>query len=154
MKVSLASSSTAVAILTVALGASAAVAGTQHDGDHEYRVEKITLTTQNSQGGFPNSTADLYDKKGRKVGFVTTNCVTVDSTPDQTITCHGAYVLEKGEITWQNATRDPSPPYFIAITGGTGRYCDASGQIHVIRTEAEEGGGLYELEVIRGRDCR
>ncbi|MDI9885126.1 hypothetical protein QMZ92_12150 [Streptomyces sp. HNM0645] len=93
------------------------------------------------------------DKNGKTVGFVTTNCVIVDSTPAETTTCYGSYVLEGGQITWQNATRDPQTPYLIAITGGTGKYCEASGQIRVVRTESQAGGGLYELKVITGRKC-
>ncbi|WP_199800619.1 hypothetical protein [Streptomyces marianii] len=78
------------------------------------------------------------------------NCVFTASTPETT-TCYGSYVLEDGQITWRNATRDPQTPYLIAITGGTGKYCEASGQIRVVRTQSEAGGGLYQLEVITSR---
>ncbi|MFJ6637025.1 hypothetical protein ACIQMR_37745 [Streptomyces sp. NPDC091376] len=121
-------------------------------GEDKDRVKRFTLTTTNSQGQFPNVTADLLDRNGENVGFVTTNCIAADSTP-RTETCHGAYVLEEGQLTWQNATRNPQTPYLIAITGGTGKYCEARGQIRVVRTESAPEGGLYELEVITGRKC-
>lgn len=140
----------ALALLPAVLGAPLAHADADGDGD---RVRRMTLATVNSQGEFPNVTADLEDKRNRTVGFVTTTCVTVASVPERTITCHGSYVLEDGQITWQNATRDPQTPYLLAITGGTGAYCEARGQIRVVRTESESGGGLYELEVITGRRC-
>ncbi|TLQ46430.1 hypothetical protein [Streptomyces marianii] len=139
-------------VLTVfpaVLSAPLAHADTGHDKD---RVKKITLTTTDPQGQFPNFTADLVNSKGETVGFVTTNCVLAASTP-QTSTCYGSYVLEDGQITWQNATRDPQPPFLTAITGGTGKYCDASGQIRVVRTSSDPEGGLYQLEVITSRKC-
>ncbi|MFJ4013035.1 hypothetical protein [Streptomyces sp. NPDC090026] len=139
----------ALALVPAVLGAPLAHADADGDGD---RVRRMTLATVNSEGEFPNVTADLVYKK-RIVGFVTTNCESVASVPERTITCHGSYVLEDGQITWQNATRDPQTPYLLAITGGTGAYCEARGQIRVVRTESESGGGLYELEVITGRRC-
>ncbi|MFE3496787.1 hypothetical protein ACFXOS_27610 [Streptomyces sp. NPDC059175] len=151
MKASLALPLCALALLPAVLSPPLAHAGTDHEQD---RVKRFTLRTTNSQGEFPNATADLVDWKGEIVGFVTTNCVFASpaSTP-QTTTCFGAYVLEDGQITWQNATRDPQTPYLIAITGGTGKYCSAGGQIRVVSTESESGGGLYELEVITSRKC-
>ncbi|MEV0963102.1 hypothetical protein AB0J25_11000 [Streptomyces sp. NPDC049910] len=147
MKTSLALPLCALVLAPAVLAAPPAQADTGNDKD---RVKKFTLTTTNSQGTFPNVTADLLNRKGENVGFVTTNCVFADSTPTTT-TCYGSYVLKDGEITWQNATRDSDPPFLIAITGGTGKYCEARGQIRVVSTESE--GGLYELEVITGRTC-
>ncbi|AWK08374.1 hypothetical protein SSP531S_52160 [Streptomyces spongiicola] len=149
MKTSLALPLCALALVPAVLTAPAAHADTGHDKD---RVTKFALTTTNSQGVFPHVTADLLDRKGEDAGFVTTNCAQAVSTPTTT-TCYGSYVLEDGEITWQSATRDPEPPYLIAITGGTGRYCEARGQIRVVRIESDPEGGLYELEVITGRKC-
>ncbi|MEN3585431.1 hypothetical protein AAH978_14925, partial [Streptomyces sp. ZYX-F-203] len=57
------------------------------------------------------------------------------------------------QITWLNATRTPQTPYVIAVTGGTGVYCEARGQIRVVRTESDPDGGLYEFEVVTGRKC-
>lgn len=150
MKASHALTLGALTLLPAMLIASPAQGGTDRDRDG---VKQITLTTADSQGDFPFVTADLVDKNDKTVGFVTTNCVVVTSMTDDTTTCHGAYVLEDGQITWQNATRDPQPPYLIAITGGTGKYCEASGQIRVVRTESDDDGGLYELKVITGRTC-
>ncbi|AWI28393.1 hypothetical protein AB0K47_02815 [Streptomyces tirandamycinicus] len=149
MKTSLALPLCALALVPAVLTAPPVQADTGHDKD---RVKKFTLTTTDSQGDFPHVTADLLDRKGEYVGFVTTNCVEADSTP-ATVTCYGSYVLEDGEITWQHATRDPEPPYFIAITGGTGKYCEARGQIRVVRIESDPEGGRYDLEVITGRTC-
>ncbi|MEV6319534.1 hypothetical protein [Streptomyces sp. NPDC051776] len=149
MKASLALPLCALTVIPVVLSAPVAHADTENDRG---RVERFTLTTTNTQGQFPNVTADLLDRNGENVGFVTTNCVGVDTTP-RTETCYGSYVLEDGQLTWQNATRDPQTPYHIAITGGTGKYCEARGQIRVVRTESEPEGGLYELEVITGRKC-
>ncbi|MFD4144636.1 hypothetical protein [Streptomyces sp. NPDC058572] len=149
MKASLALPLCALTVLPALLSAPLAHADTDHDKD---RVERFSLTTTNTQGQFPNATADLLDQNGRNVGFLTINCIPIDSTP-QTATCHGSYVLEDGQITWQNATRNPQPPFTIAITGGTGKYCEARGQIRVVRTESVPEGGLSELEVITGRKC-
>ncbi|MFD5425463.1 hypothetical protein [Streptomyces sp. NPDC127084] len=149
MKASLALPLCALVVLPAVLSAPVAHANTDQNWD---RVKRFTLTTTNSQGQFPNVTADLLDLNGQNVGFVTTNCVGADSTP-RTETCYGAYVLEDGELTWQHATRNPQTPYVIAITGGTGKYCDARGQIRVVRTESAPEGGLYEVEVITGRKC-
>ncbi|GFH34249.1 hypothetical protein [Streptomyces pacificus] len=149
MKTSLALPLCALALVPAVLIVPLAQADTDHDKD---RVKRFALTTTNSQGTFPNVTADLLDRKGEKAGFVTTNCVFADSTPTTT-TCYGSYVLKDGEITWQNATRAPEPPFLIAVTGGTGTYCEARGQIRVVRIESDPGGGRYELEVTTGRKC-
>ncbi|WP_311137177.1 hypothetical protein [Streptomyces sp. I6] len=78
MKTSLALPLCALVLAPAVLAAPLAQADTGNDKD---RVKEFTLTTTNSQGTFPNVTADLLNRKGENVGFVTTNCVFADSTP-------------------------------------------------------------------------
>ncbi|MEN3586768.1 hypothetical protein AAH978_21875, partial [Streptomyces sp. ZYX-F-203] len=95
MRASLALPLCALAVLPATLGAPSAQADPGHEGGHQDRVKRFTLTTVNSQGEFPNITADLVNRHGEEVGFVATNCVGADSVPP-TETCWGSYVLRDG----------------------------------------------------------
>ncbi|MEN3586342.1 hypothetical protein AAH978_19640, partial [Streptomyces sp. ZYX-F-203] len=58
------------------------------------------------------------------------------------------------QITWLNGKHTTRPlPHVIAVTGGTGVYCEARGQIRVVRIESDPRGGLYEFQVVAGRKC-
>ncbi|MDI9889426.1 hypothetical protein QMZ92_35255 [Streptomyces sp. HNM0645] len=151
MKVSSTSRLCALAALGLVVSAPSAYGNAERDQGRQ-KVEVITVISRTAGGSFPNSTADLFDEKGNQVGFSTTNCTVI--TDPRTVSCYGAYVLEgRGQITWQNATRNESTPFLTAITGGTGRYCEARGQIRVIRTQSDPQGGLSQLKVFKGQKC-
>ncbi|MFJ5646166.1 hypothetical protein [Streptomyces sp. NPDC093223] len=141
----------ALLTLATALASPSAVAAEQH-GTGGLQTVTITVASRPAGGTFPHTTANLFDSRGRQVGFSTTNCDIVSSP--ETVSCSGAYVFPAlGQVTWQNATRDQTTPYLIAITGGTGQFCDARGQISVLRTENEPAGGLYTLRIAKSRTC-
>ncbi|MEV1050607.1 hypothetical protein [Streptomyces sp. NPDC049887] len=128
--------------------------GEERNGADRQNVETITVVSKSVGSPVsPGHSADLFDEKGNRIGFSATSCSPVSSMPT-TVLCHGSYVLDgKGEITWENANRGQATPYFTAVTGGTGRYCEARGQIRVIRTQSQPGGGLSQLKVFLGRKC-
>lgn len=63
----------------------------------------------------------LSDRFGRQIGYAHENC---RLTSDTTHLCAGAYALPTGTITFQGMMGRP-----MAVTGGTGEYVDASGQV-------------------------
>ncbi|MEU8934372.1 hypothetical protein AB0D30_31370 [Streptomyces sp. NPDC048409] len=139
----------ALVTLAAALASPSAAAAQQQGGGG---VQTITVASRPAGGTFPHTTANLFDNWGRQVGFSTTNCDIV--TSPETTSCSGVYVFTgRGQVTWQNATRNSTPPYLIAITGGTGEFCDARGQISVLRTENEPAGGLFTLRIAKNREC-
>ncbi|MEV6319523.1 hypothetical protein [Streptomyces sp. NPDC051776] len=153
MKIST-SSLCAWAVLSLAFGAPSAYADTKGDKDRP-NVENMTLTSRQVGGTSPDETiSDLFDERGNKIGFSTTDCTVIKEADPRAVQCHGSYVLEgRGEITWENANRDQRPPHLRAITGGTGEFCEARGQIRVIRYVSDPQGGEYQLKVIKGRKC-
>jgi hypothetical protein len=101
-----------------------------------------------SQGDEFVFTNDLF-RGGTKVGEDGGSCVVTRLTAAgaATFNCIGSNYLPGGQITVQGlVTYGPDEeikeePYFLAITGGTGRYEDAAGQVKV----EELGGGELRL---------
>ncbi|AWW35647.1 MULTISPECIES: hypothetical protein [Streptomyces] len=153
MKASKASPLVALTALALVFSTPSAYGNTSTQGHGNGGTEQITLASKRAGGSFPDLTANLFDQRGKRVGFATSDCTVIIRNPSTTA-CHGSFVLTgRGEITWQHSTRSAQPPYFLAITGGTGRYCEASGQVRVVRTESSPQGGLYKLTVFTGRAC-
>ena len=132
----------------VALAATAATAGAMaataasDDGSHEDGGQVIRLTTKQVHQGFVDHGAsgfstddqfvfsnDLY-RNGEKVGEDGGTC-TVTRIADSgatTLHCLGTNSLPGGQISVQGLAA-PQEPFELAITGGTGRYRNARGQV-------------------------
>lgn len=105
---------------------------------HTFRV--TTITTELSQVDVGAKGPSLGDGivvsakllQGRhQVGHQGAVCTTV-SLNRQQAQCVATYSFRGGQITAQALVRLGSPaPYLVAITGGTGQYKGAEGQIHV-----------------------
>ena len=69
------------------------------------------------------------------VGFDGGECTVVRIEEDGTyyILCHVSMMLPEGTITFQTFVQEvfPPPPFYAAITGGTGEYHGASGEMHI-----------------------
>jgi hypothetical protein len=144
---------TAALGLTVALtgASSSAFANSQrhHDNNGGVRVLKVTLT--NTQGAdFDNgakgpSAGDRFSvfgdlvRNGKQVGTGGYECVTVGYKPGPdpngppavaTDLCTGTLALREGQISVQGLVDRLGPvPVTIAVTGGTGAYRTAHGEL-------------------------
>ncbi|MEU6086178.1 hypothetical protein ABZ865_05075 [Streptomyces sp. NPDC047085] len=124
------------ALLCCAPPASAAPAG-----NGTYTVTVVARNTEQSvvgdgtsQGSEITVAQDLY-RDNQLVGRNVANCriartVTADNSRD--MQCLGTFVLADGDITGQGRITFTQAPtdFDLAITGGTGRYRNASGWIH------------------------
>jgi hypothetical protein len=79
-------------------------------------------------------THDLY-RDGQKVGFDGGVCTVVRADDDgaRYILCNVDVQLPDGTIAFQTFMEElfPPPPFFTAITGGTGAYRSARGEMHI-----------------------
>ena len=119
----------AFALVLAAVGASANPA----------EVEPVTLTEQptsfNSGGLVTTGTDDLIDASGAKVGTTTFTCIT--AAPG-VLQCSLVYELPGGKLTAAGTTHPVTgaSPIFdehVAITGGTGRYVGAIGDVRIVQ---------------------
>jgi hypothetical protein len=133
--------------LPIAAAGIVAASATSDPGDrdgHDGRVIELTTTQVNQdsvdlgQSGFSTSdqfvfTNDLKrdgQKVGEDGGTCTVTRITPGGTPGGAVTLHclGTNSLPGGQISVQGLT-SPGKPFVFAITGGTGRYSDAQGQV-------------------------
>jgi hypothetical protein len=150
------------AVASVLVLASVAVASATSSGDNrstdaDHRkvvvldlagqiVESTTPPEDNfRQGDQATFKSDLF-LKGTKVGEESNVCTITRGAPGEAVTlyCSGVDSLPAGQIAWQG-TIDYGPnespkadPYVLAITGGTGKYRTAHGEIRVQELTPEE----------------
>ncbi|MEU0598453.1 hypothetical protein ABZ484_09400 [Streptomyces sp. NPDC006393] len=83
--------------------------------------------------------SDLYDKNRKKVGETGGTCTTTRTTGGGAEVCVVTYTLPGGQLTAQGMVFGiltngrptlPPPPFDNAITGGTGVFDRAHGQVH------------------------
>ena len=87
------------------------------------------------------SAHDLY-RGDKKVGHDGASCQIIDVVgPEQLrVQCVASLSLPQGQLTAQGltlASEDDSTPLVLAITGGTGRYTGAGGQVSVRRLDEQ-----------------
>jgi hypothetical protein len=83
---------------------------------------------------------------GNQVGHEGAVCTTV-SLVRQEAQCTATYSFGSGQITAQALVRlGSSAPYAVAITGGTGKYEGAEGEVHVRPVSSTEGMLTFQLE--------
>lgn len=130
----------AMAAVALVVGIALPAAGASgNSADHRtFRVTTvITELSQVDVGAKGPSLGDeiVFSAKllqgGHQVGHQGAVCTTV-SLKRQEAQCVATYFFRGGRITAQALIRLGSPaPYLVAITGGTGQYEGAEGQIHV-----------------------
>ena len=141
----------------VALAVAAATAGTvaataaSDDGSHYEGGQVIQLTTKQVHQGFVDHgvkgfstddqfvfSNDLY-RDGKKVGEDGGTCTVarIAGAGATTLHCLGTNSLPGGQISVQGLAA-PGEPFEFAITGGTGRYDKASGQVFGENTSPTE----------------
>jgi hypothetical protein len=141
-----------LAVLLAGAGVSIAFAGGAQKGDRNrdgVRILHVTLTDSHETDFDPDnngpSVGDRFvvfgtvTKDGRRIGMGGYECVTMLFTPGAdpngepaafTDQCVGSLSLARGQITVQGLVdRTGQPPITIAVTGGTGAYRTAHGEL-------------------------
>jgi len=162
----------AVGALVVAAGLTAMVAPS--DGDHATSEQVIRVVTHTvafghlhlgaahlSIGGRIPYGDDIY-RAGSRMGEDGGWCVltrTVGSAPDghgplaPTYECVGTYSLPGGQLTTQGlVTYGPhedvrTEPYHLAITGGTGKYVGARGEVKIKEVSGTEARLTFRIAI-------
>jgi hypothetical protein len=141
----------ALVLLLIAAGvmATGAASGTSSQDDGGGQV--IRLTTKQVHQGFVDHGApgfsvddafvfsnDLY-RNGEKVGEDGGTCTVtrIASSGATTLHCLGTNSLPGGQISVQGLAA-PGEPFELAVTGGTGRYSKARGQVFGENTSPTE----------------
>lgn len=156
----------ALALLLIAGGATIASAGSKQSA-RGASTEKLVLIAKKvaqsesdlgdkgfSVGDLESRADDLY-RNGKKVGDGAVECVTIRFTPGKTpsipfekasFQCKSTERLPEGQITLQGIVDVPIPndEFTLAITGGTGAYRGARGEVNL----KEVGPNADRLEVI------
>lgn len=72
---------------------------------------------------------------GEEIGFDGGNCtvVRIGDDGDYYILCNVSMMLPDGTLSFQTFVQEvfPPPPFYAAITGGTGAYAGARGEMHI-----------------------
>ena len=149
---------TLLAAASVAVAAASSASTGPRSGSDERRSVVLRLVATEVQSTFLDlgdpdfSQGDQFVfsndllRKGKKIGEDGGMCLVTRLTAEgaATFKCVGSNVLPGGQITVQGiVTYGPgeevkSEPYFFAITGGTGRYKTARGQVKIEETAGDD----------------
>ncbi|HET7476258.1 MAG TPA: hypothetical protein VFJ97_09600 [Dermatophilaceae bacterium] len=80
---------------------------------------------------------------GRRIGHDTLQCTAIHGPPAFEFQCVGTLVLSKGQVTLQGATDFSS--IRMAVTGGTGSYQGAHGELVVHGTDTTTDNDVLHL---------
>jgi hypothetical protein len=129
---------TAALIATIGVATAAQATSTHDRGGHVIHVHTRQVhqsLIDNDPKGFGVDDVvifsnDLYDEQGAKIGKDGGTCTVVRVTQAgaATMQCIGTNVLPDGQIAVQGLAA-PGEPFELSITGGTGRYSTARGQV-------------------------
>ena len=145
---------TGLALLTgagAALASSSAPGGTQ-DGVQVLRLHSVGVSqvvNSAGHGGAGNVVALVFEVRtpgGAEAGKAYASCTFVRG-PGPVALCHGAFVLNGGQIEAQVAVRETATRFTAAITGGTGVYDGVTGQIRNV--ESASGPTALTFSIIR-----
>ena len=141
----------AVAALALAGTASADTAEKSH-GSHDRTIRLVEANKElqptfvdtgkpgPSVGDIVVARDEVLREDGSQAGTFRQTCTLVDLTDNpftSTYECAGSIALQDGTITMEGPFTPSQPESVAAITGGTGRYSTAQGEI-VVRAEADQ----------------
>ncbi|TDC36082.1 hypothetical protein [Micromonospora sp. KC213] len=96
-------------------------------------------------------TGDLVGADGRKIGTSSFQGISTNAKPRTSEMLTFVYELPDGKITTAGtATLSATRPIFdeqFAITGGTGRYQDARGQVRVVQETVEQAKVTFHIKL-------
>lgn len=120
------------------------------------RIEPIDLGAPGPSPGDQILFTNDFHTGGQRTGYDGGMCTTVRVDPERVINCFITLSLPDGLITAQvmkPETDPPSPtPFWAAVTGGTGEYRDARGQIHVDPSDPSVPPTHYFTVYLENRD--
>jgi type II secretory pathway pseudopilin PulG len=134
----------AVALVALAVGAVSPAWGSSRDKDKQTTFTVEALTTEQSFEGTALGDQIVFTsqllKGDTEVGHQAGVCIGT-SVARAEAQCVATYVLPGGQITGQALIRlgDPAP-YAGAITGGSGKYQGAEGEVRVQPVSGTRGG--------------
>ena len=140
----------AVALVALAVGAVSPAWGSSRDKDKQTTFTVEALTTEQSFEGTALGDQIVFTsqllKGDTEVGHQAGVCI-VTSVARAEAQCVATYVLPGGQITGQALIRlgDPAP-YAGAITGGSGKYQGAEGEVRVQPVSGTRGILTFHLQ--------
>lgn len=148
--------STAVGVAALVVGVAIPAAASSGHAD-EQRTFTVTATvTEVNQIDLGAAGSSLGDeivftgkllRGGHQVGHQGAVCTTV-SLQRQEAQCIATYSFRGGQITAQSLViLGSATPYAVAITGGTGGYEGAEGEVHVLPATATNPNGTLTFQL-------
>jgi Allene oxide cyclase barrel like domain len=143
----------ALTIATLAVGATAASARKPPTTTLTYsiRFSPFFLFDLGKKGPTPGdqilSHDAVYTRAGKKVGTDVMTCTVVTTAPSQA-SCNLTFAFATGTITGQYIG-SPPPRKIVAITGGTGKYLGARGQIELVESGHDNRGNTATFTLLR-----
>jgi hypothetical protein len=138
----------AIALVALAVGVVSPAWGSS--GDKETRFRLLAVITELKFQGTALGDQIVFTNKllrgDTEVGHEGAVC-TVTSVERQEMQCIATFSLRGGQITAQALVHlgDPAP-YLVAVTGGSGRYEGAEGQIEVRPVTQDSGIHIFHLK--------
>jgi hypothetical protein len=151
---------TAAAVAALIAGGVSAAASGSDDSDHGRDFTALDITIKDTGVDVDNSnsftvgdedifTDVLKNRAGtHPIGSLTAICTATDIPSGQdkpTAHCTGTATLSGGTLEFAQLVNFAQPAFALAITGGTGRYDRARGQISVSVLNQTEN--LYEFDI-------
>jgi hypothetical protein len=113
---------------------------------HQTSLEFIDLGKQGDSPGDQLVETETLLQHGTQIGRDVLSCVAITvSAQGIDALCHGALILEGGQVEFQGETSFATP-FTVAVTGGTGRYQNVGGQLTVERTLPN---GVDDVDTLR-----
>jgi hypothetical protein len=139
----------AVALVALAVGVVGPAWGSSGDKDKQTTFRLLAVATELNFEGTALGDQIVFTNKllrgDTEVGHEGAVC-TVTSVERQEIQCVATFSLPGGQITAQALVHLGSlTPYLVAITGGSGRYEGAEGQIEVRPVSQNSGIHIFHL---------
>jgi hypothetical protein len=142
-----------IGVVSPAMGSSS---DREHHRDQRHRTIRVLATITEASfldlGAQGDSLGDqiVFSNKltqdGKQVGHEGAVCIKI-SVERNEAQCNATFVFPDGQITGQAlVTYGSLAPYFAAITGGTGKYDDAKGEVQIRPVSATSGIHIFHLE--------
>jgi hypothetical protein len=101
---------------------------------HQTSLQVIDIGTKGPSPGDQIIETTVDFQHGQRVDRSVLNCVDITVTARGfDVLCHGSLVFGGGQVEFQGETNFQTP-FTVAVTGGSGAYQHAGGQLTVVRT--------------------
>jgi hypothetical protein len=101
---------------------------------HQTSLQVIDIGTKGPSPGDQIIETTVDFQNGQRVDRSVLNCVDITVTAGGfDVLCHGSLAFTNGQVEFQGETNFHTP-FTVAVTGGSGAYQHAGGQLTVVRT--------------------